>query len=47
MFIGFYTHTARSQSAYQLQIKAGTALGNFFEEDFNKVWGMAKRKIPK
>jgi transcriptional regulator with XRE-family HTH domain len=45
IFIGFYNYMARSQSKYQLQIQAGSDLGNFFEEDFKKVWGMAKRVI--
>jgi transcriptional regulator with XRE-family HTH domain len=41
IFIGFYSHTARSQSTYQLQIKADSKLGNFFKKDFEKVWGIA------
>jgi transcriptional regulator with XRE-family HTH domain len=41
IFIGFYTHTAPSQSAYQLQIKRSSELGYFFEQDFDRVWEMA------
>ena len=38
IFIGFYSHTARSQLTYQLQLKRTSAFGKFFEADFQKVW---------
>jgi transcriptional regulator with XRE-family HTH domain len=47
IFIGFYTHTAPSQSTYQLQIKRLSELGNFFEKDFDRVWELAKPIILK
>lgn len=42
IFIGFNSHTKRSQATYQLQIQADSTLGRFFEADFKKVWDMSE-----
>jgi transcriptional regulator with XRE-family HTH domain len=44
IFIGFNSHTKRSQDAYQLQIRGKSDLGSFFKADFQKVWKMPENK---
>lgn len=45
LLVGFFIHGERSDLAPQIEIANDSALGKFFEEEFQRVWKTAKQVV--